>query len=197
MHSAADVAGMPDSTNPRLFVFMDAYKVLGLDYSADSSVIRRAHRRLARTHHPDKHPAGSSGQQQATVRMAEINDAYRLVRDAPLRYHRVSKATAPDTAWTDIELVEAIRRGHANRRVDLAMTIGGVALAMIIMPIIVSSIMPAVALAGPLSFPLIIVLTLGSSLAMYTLLGPRMWHMLFMLQLLLGFLHRLASAIVP
>lgn len=47
--------------------------------------------------------------------MSRINSAYQLVRDAPLRYHRVSTRSRPDEAWTDAELDEAIRRARSER----------------------------------------------------------------------------------
>jgi curved DNA-binding protein CbpA len=126
---------MPSSARPDLFAFMDAYKVLGVEYSADSSVIRQGHKRLAKQHHPDKYPAGSAEQQQATARMAEINDAYRLIRKAPLRYHRVSKASDPTTPWTDTELDDAIRRARMDmdQEVDRWITIALIAVGLIIL----------------------------------------------------------------
>lgn len=184
---------MSDSARPDLFAFMDAYKVLGVEYSADSSEIRRVHRRLARLHHPDKHPAGSPEQQEATARMAQINDAYRLVREAPLRYHRVSRASDPDTPWQDTELDEAIRRARANRDVDLMMTIGLGVVALFIVPFFVSSLIPAVALAGPFRLPLAMALGLGSSVLMWSLLGPRMWQMLLKIELALAVLRLFTS----
>ena len=82
---------MPPEARPDLSTLVDAYKTLGVDYSADSVAIRQAHKRLAKQHHPDRFPVGSVEQQQATVHMAAINDAYGLIRKAPLRYHAVSK----------------------------------------------------------------------------------------------------------
>lgn len=97
---------------------MDAYKVLGVDYSADSAAIRQAHKRLAKQHHPDRFPAGSAQQQRATVHMAAINDAYALIRKAPLRYRRVSEASDPTTTRADADLDVAVDRARMNRKVD-------------------------------------------------------------------------------
>jgi len=94
---------------------MDAYKLLGLDYSADSAAIRHAHKRLAKRHHPDRFPVGSAEQQQATARMAAINDAYGLIREAPLRHHPVSNPPEPPIPSTDTELDDAIRRTNQRR----------------------------------------------------------------------------------
>jgi DnaJ-domain-containing protein 1 len=187
------VDSMSDPARPDLLAFMDAYKVLGVEYSADSSEIRGVHRRLARLHHPDRSPAGSPEQQEATVRMAQINDAYRLVREAPLRYHRVSSASDPDTPWQDAELDEAIRRARTNRDVDLVITIGLVVVALFIVPIFVSSLTPAVARTGSFQMPLAMALTLGVSFVMWSLLGSRMWHTLIKVELALMVLQQFMS----
>jgi curved DNA-binding protein CbpA len=109
---------MPTAARAALLAVMDAYKVLGVDYSADSTAIRQAHKRLAKQYHPDRFPVGSAEQEQATAHMAAINDAYGLIRKAPLRYHRVSEASDPTTPSTDTELDDAIRRAPMNQDVD-------------------------------------------------------------------------------
>ena len=153
---------MASSARPDLFAFMDAYRVLGVDYTADSASIRRAHKRLAKQHHPDRFPAGSE-QQQATARMAEINDAYRLIREAPLRYHRVSKASDPTTPWTDIELDDAIRRAHMNQLVDRSTTIALIAVAAIAVPLFASSV-------AVFNLPLTAAVALGWTVMLWTFL---------------------------
>jgi curved DNA-binding protein CbpA len=57
----------------------DAYVVLGISRDADDAAIARAHRRLARRHHPDI--AGES----ANARMRRINAAYDAIRTAERR----------------------------------------------------------------------------------------------------------------
>jgi molecular chaperone DnaJ len=64
------------TTEPRLG---DAYAVLGVDRSADDMTIARAHRRLARRHHPDLAGEG------ATRRMMRINAAFDAIRTARAR----------------------------------------------------------------------------------------------------------------
>lgn len=140
---------MPSSARPDLFAFMDAYHTLDVDYTADPAPIRQAHKRLAKQHHPDRFQAGSAEQQQATARMAEINDAYRLIREAPLRYHRVSTASDPTTPWTDNELDDAIRRAHMNQVVDRSTTIALITVTAIAVPLFASSV--AVLKAMPLT----------------------------------------------
>jgi len=161
---------------------MDAYKVLGVDYAADSSTIRHAHRRLAKQHHPDKYSAGSPEQQQASARMAEINDAYRLIRNAPLRFHRVSRASDPTTPWTDSELDAAIHRAQVNQQFDRWMTVGLMAVAVILLPLLSSGFIMVKA-TSPLGVPLMLVMSVGMSmvsmLIIWTMLGPDAWRILF------------------
>jgi hypothetical protein len=52
----------------------DYYQVLGLSSQATSVEIRQAYRRLAILNHPDRNPST-----QATLRMQEINEAYRVL----------------------------------------------------------------------------------------------------------------------
>ncbi|HET9083579.1 MAG TPA: DnaJ domain-containing protein [Candidatus Limnocylindrales bacterium] len=57
----------------------DAYGILGVPRSADDKTIARAHRRLARRHHPDL--AGEA----ATREMMRINGAFEAIRTAAAR----------------------------------------------------------------------------------------------------------------
>lgn len=98
-----------------VFAYMNAYAVLEVEYSATAAEIRRAYRRLAQHAHPDRYPSGSDEQHGATARMAAINDAYRLIREAPLRHHPVSARTDPDAVWADTDLDHAVRRARAER----------------------------------------------------------------------------------
>jgi curved DNA-binding protein CbpA len=108
---------MAPTADPKVDVFtlMDAYAVLEVENSVTAGDIRRAYRRLASHYHPDRFPAGSPEQQHATRRMAAINDAYRVVSDAPLRHHRVGRGSERDVVWTDAELDEAVRRARSRR----------------------------------------------------------------------------------
>lgn len=173
---------MAASAHSDLSAYMDAYRLLGVDYSAHSTDIRRAYRRLARQHHPDRFPLGSDEQQRASARMAEINAAYALAEHAPLRYHRVSRAADPDTPWTDAELKEAIRRAALNRRFDAAMSIALVLLAIIAIRLL----LPALSAQPSSAQVLVVGVGLLSAVTMWSLLGPRMWHLLFQIQLVLA-----------
>jgi DnaJ-domain-containing protein 1 len=195
MHSASQPIGMAASARPDIFALMDAYRLLGVDYSADAADIRRAHRRQARHHHPDMFPAGSVEQQQATARMTAINEAYQLARDAPLRYHRISKATDPDTVWTDSELDEAIRRAKAARAVDHMMTVALFAVYVVFVPFLMWSLIPALPVVGQI--PVMIVLSLISASAFVMIFGWRAWRVMIQIELALAILRVFASGRLP
>ncbi len=55
----------------------DPYEVLGVAKNADSATIKKAYRKLARTHHPDVRP----GDKQAEERFKDIAAAYDLLSD--------------------------------------------------------------------------------------------------------------------
>jgi curved DNA-binding protein CbpA len=69
----------------------DAYVVLGLSRDADDAAVARAHRRLARRHHPDV--AGDA----ASRRMMRINAAYDAIKTAERRaaYERDRRESTP------------------------------------------------------------------------------------------------------
>ena len=69
----------------------DAYVVLGLSRDADDAAVARAHRRMARRHHPDV--AGDA----ASRRMMRINAAYDAIKTAERRaaYERDRRESAP------------------------------------------------------------------------------------------------------
>lgn len=60
----------------------DYYKILGVIREAEDVVIQGAYRALAQRYHPDKFPDGAA---ESYERMAEINEAYRILSDATLR----------------------------------------------------------------------------------------------------------------
>lgn len=57
--------------------FRDHYKVLGVEYDATEEVIRNSYLRLALKWHPDKH----NGDNAATLKFQEINEAYKVLSD--------------------------------------------------------------------------------------------------------------------
>lgn len=58
----------------------DPYRVLQVVPGADQEVVHAAYRALALKYHPDRDTSGA-----AARRMAELNEAYRLVRDPVVR----------------------------------------------------------------------------------------------------------------
>jgi hypothetical protein len=175
---------MPSTgTKPDIYALMNAYAVLEVPYTATPGDIRRAFRQLASLRHPDKCLPGAD-RDRATELMIQLNAAYELIRDAPLRHHRISKATGADEPWTDAELEEAIRRGHAARRVEEVMA--GVVFAMLGA---FTALMVMPALRGPVAaFP-------GYTFAVIVLAGAvglvmgqrsaRLWYVLDQVILLL------------
>ncbi|MBK7978305.1 MAG: J domain-containing protein [Deltaproteobacteria bacterium] len=112
----------------------DYYSILGVERGATATAIKAAYRRLARTHHPD-YVIGESEelQAQASIRMAELNEAYDVLSNGEARreyderwvtfssgtFHVPSRHTAPITP-EDLEVaatLEARSRPRATDRV--------------------------------------------------------------------------------
>lgn len=90
----------------------DPYTILGVDRSANDAAIAAAHRRLARTFHPDI--AGDA----ATIEMMRINAAFDRIRDRKRRArHAVEEAEERGVAppRTDAD-AGAVRTDAAGRR---------------------------------------------------------------------------------
>jgi curved DNA-binding protein len=63
--------------------FRDYYEVLGVPRTASADDIRRAYRKLARTHHPDLKPQAERA--KASEAFKEINEAYEVLSDSDKR----------------------------------------------------------------------------------------------------------------
>lgn len=61
--------------------YKDYYKILGVERKAGADDIRKAYRKLAMQHHPDRNP----GDKKAEERFKEINEAYQVLSDAQKR----------------------------------------------------------------------------------------------------------------
>jgi len=59
----------------------DYYEVLGVDRNASAEELKKAYRKLAMTHHPDRNPDDNSAEQ----RFKEANEAYDVLKDAQRR----------------------------------------------------------------------------------------------------------------
>ena len=59
----------------------DYYEVLGVQKDASEDAIKRAYRKLARQHHPDRNP----GDKQAEARFKEVQEAYDILSDKTKR----------------------------------------------------------------------------------------------------------------
>ena len=69
-------------------VRFDPYSVLGVPRDATPLQVARAHRRLAKEHHPDLH----EGADEAAAHMRRINEAWAILSD-PMRRHEYDVAT--------------------------------------------------------------------------------------------------------
>jgi molecular chaperone DnaJ len=71
----------------------DYYEVLGVNRNATDADLKRAYRRLALEHHPDK----NHGNKAAEEKFKEINEAYAVLSDAQKRAYYDQYGVAPGT----------------------------------------------------------------------------------------------------
>lgn len=73
--------------------FKDYYKVLGVSPDADTDVIKKAFRKLARKYHPDINTAAD-----AETKFKDVNEAYEVLKDPERRaaYDQLGKEPPPD-----------------------------------------------------------------------------------------------------
>jgi curved DNA-binding protein CbpA len=63
--------------------FKDYYGILGVNTDASAEDIKKAFRRLALQHHPDRNPENIK---EAEVRFKEINEAYEILGNEEMRW---------------------------------------------------------------------------------------------------------------
>src|SRR2546425_9653054 len=88
----------------------DYYEVLGVSRNATDEEIKKAFRKLAHQHHPDKNP----GNRKAEERFKELAEAYQVLSDAERRsmYDRLGHA--------------ALEQGARPARLDLRAGLQGI-----------------------------------------------------------------------
>lgn len=59
----------------------DYYEVLGVARDADAEAVKKAYRRLALEHHPDR----NGGSKESEEKFKEATEAYEVLRDAEKR----------------------------------------------------------------------------------------------------------------
>lgn len=69
----------------------DFYQTLGVQKNADEAELKRAYRKLALEHHPDK----NKGDKKAEAKFKEINEAYQTLSDKQKRAYYDQFGTAP------------------------------------------------------------------------------------------------------
>jgi curved DNA-binding protein len=74
--------------------YKDYYKVLGVERKASEDEIKRAYRKLALKHHPDRNP----NDQKAEEKFKEINEAYQVLSD-PEKRARYNQLGESYTHW--------------------------------------------------------------------------------------------------
>jgi hypothetical protein len=97
----------------------DLYAVLGVNRSADATVIKSAYRRLARQYHPDVNPDPT-----AAKKFAMLNEAYHVLSDPARRtwYDRTGSTDGINLIsknnQTSVSAMRAARRAYYQARAD-------------------------------------------------------------------------------
>ncbi|MCL4211542.1 MAG: DnaJ domain-containing protein, partial [Phycisphaerales bacterium] len=83
----------------------DYYEILGLEKNASAEDVKRAYRRLAMKHHPDRNP----GDKEAEARFKEASEAYEVLSDPEkrARYDQYGHAGLRGTPGHDFSSMHA------------------------------------------------------------------------------------------
>lgn len=109
--------------------FKDYYFTLGVARDADAADIKRAYRKLAREHHPDRASPGT--RKAAEEKIKEINEAYEVLKDPEKRrkYDRLGAnwdREEPGGGWSDQSWAQGdIFSGARRRRRPSGVHFGG------------------------------------------------------------------------
>ena len=74
--------------------YKDYYKILGVERSASPNDVRKAYRKLAMQHHPDRNP----GDKKAEERFKDVNEAYQVLND-PQKRARYDQLGSAYSGW--------------------------------------------------------------------------------------------------
>jgi len=97
--------------------FIDYYKILGVDKSASADDIKKAYRKLARTHHPDLNP----NDKDADKKFQQINEANEVLSDPEKR----KKYDQYGENWQHAEQFEQARQHGGGGGFSGAQDFGG------------------------------------------------------------------------
>ena len=124
---------------------MDAYAVLGVQSGATPLAIRKAYK--------------SEVRRASSERLKSIETAYRLIREAPLRHHRVSTGKEPDRPWSDDELEFAWRRAQLENAMSYVL---GITLGALMIGLYSWLVLPRLWSSSYVAGPLIAIAMLGA-----------------------------------
>ena len=92
-----------------------AYTLLNVKPGDSVETIRQEYRKLARTYHPDKLSSTPSFMAEATEKMKAINEAYSLIKCAPLSGNDTAPVETPDSWVADAHQSKAETSNKTGR----------------------------------------------------------------------------------
>ncbi|MEN4012164.1 MAG: J domain-containing protein [Bellilinea sp.] len=110
--------------------YKDYYKILGVSKSASEEEVKKAYRKLAMKHHPDR----NRGDKSAEERFKEINEAYEVLRDPQKRarydqlgesYHQWQQMGGQPGNFNWEQWFSGTPRGARSTQVDMGDLFGG------------------------------------------------------------------------